>query len=58
MKKTYTTPAIEVVCTETEQMLAASAISELIDNTDAATVDDFNQLSREMADEVNSLLSE
>ena len=51
MKKTYMIPAIEVLSTETAQMLASSTISELIDNTDAASVEDFNQLSRDMIDD-------
>ena len=44
-------PAIEVLSAETAQMLASSTISELIDNTDAASVEDFNQLSRDMIDD-------
>lgn len=50
MKKTYIVPTIEVVMIEHQTQLLAGSIAELpevLDNTDAATTDDFVQLSPE-----------
>lgn len=48
MKKRYIIPAIEVININYEASLLAGSVTELLDNTDVAGVDDFNQLSPEL----------
>ncbi len=51
MKKAYIVPTVDIIVIEHKTQLLAGSVTQLpevLDNTDAATSDDFIQLSPEM----------